>query len=109
MEIVSTVQHCGGLTGSPQPGKGSRMRTYRHYRNLRIDGDEYTSGFLGLDWFPSEESSRARQRYESGVERLLDRIRGTGTGLAVVSEIGRRPNRVMTIRPYRATAATGPC
>jgi hypothetical protein len=31
---------------------GGEMQQFRAVPNLPVDGDEFTSGFLGLDWFP---------------------------------------------------------
>jgi hypothetical protein len=40
------------------------MITYFACGNLKVDGDDYTSGTLGLHWFPSAIASGNRAHYE---------------------------------------------
>ncbi len=82
------------------------MRTFSSCHNIRIDGDEYTSGFLGLDWFPSNAASAQKQRYETETLAALDRLANTWTGWAVITEVFYR-SQIMTIRPYHPTPQTG--
>src|SRR5258708_39482231 len=88
---------------------GCLMRDYTQCRNIRIDGDEYTEGFLGLDWFPSGTSSRKKDHFEVGVVRVLDLLRKTMVGWSVLIEIYYLPKRTMFIRPYHPTPAAGVC
>lgn len=83
------------------------MRTFSSYHNIKIDGDEYTSGFLGLDWFPSTAAAAQKQRYETEIVASLDRLADTWSGWAVFTEIFYR-SQTMTIRPFHPTKQTGP-
>jgi hypothetical protein len=83
------------------------MITYDNCANLKIDGDEYTAGFLGLHWFPSSVASGNQAHYERAVIQNLETIIGTQTGLAVLNGIGNCRHATMFIRPYHATAAFG--
>jgi hypothetical protein len=83
------------------------MRSFSSYHNIKIDGDEYTSGFLGLDWFPSTAAAAQKQRYETDIVASLERLADTWSGWAVLTEIFYR-SRTMTIRPFHPTEQTGP-
>jgi Effector protein len=83
------------------------MRSFSSYHNIKIDGDEYTSGFLGLDWFPSTAAAAQKQRYETDIVASLERLADTWSGWAVFTEIFYR-SRTMTIRPFHPTKQTGP-
>ncbi|MPZ56828.1 MAG: hypothetical protein GEU91_10105 [Rhizobiales bacterium] len=80
------------------------MREYHQCRNIIVDGDEFTEGALGLDWFPSAASSQAKQKYETGILDALERLRKTWAGWSVITEIFQIQSRKMYIRPYHATA-----
>lgn len=82
------------------------MQTFSSCHNIKIDGDEYTSGFLGLDWFPSTAAASQKQRYETDIVAALDRLANTWSGWAVVTEIFYRQQK-MTIRPYHPTPQLG--
>ena len=85
------------------------MRKYPNCLNIRIDGDEYTEGFLGLDWFPSAASEQKKTHFEQEVARILDTLGKAWVGWAVLTEIYNLPKRIMTIMPYYPTAKTGVC
>jgi Effector protein len=76
------------------------MITYIACGNLKIDGEEYTSGILGLHWFPSAIASGNQAHYEREVTQNLDTILATQTGVAVLNGIGGRRHSAMYIRPY---------
>jgi hypothetical protein len=82
------------------------MQTYSKCHNLKIDGGEYTTGLLGLDWFPSTGASARKQRYEMDIVKTLDRLAGSWTGWAVINEIFFRQWQ-MTIHPYFADPVNG--
>jgi hypothetical protein len=83
------------------------MRAFGACQNIIIDGDEFTSGFLGLDWLPSRAATLLKENYESGVSALLNRLIGKYTGWTVIIEIFYS-GRKMYIRPFHPTASTGP-
>lgn len=83
------------------------MRTFSAYHNIKVDGDEYTRGFAGLDWFPSKAASAQKERYETDIVAFLDRLADSWTGWAVLTEIFYR-SQTMTIRPFHPTPQTGP-
>ncbi|MGC2657904.1 MAG: M91 family zinc metallopeptidase [Bryobacteraceae bacterium] len=82
------------------------MRTYHDVPNIKIDGDEYTSGFLGLDWAPSKDAKIQKQRYETDINAALERLANTWTGWAIITEI-YYTQRQMVICPYHPTPQTG--
>jgi hypothetical protein len=83
------------------------MRTFSSYHNIKIDGDEYTKGFLGLDWIPSPAASAQKQRYETEIVAALERLADTWAGWAALTEIFYR-SQIMTIQPFHPTKQTGP-
>jgi len=82
------------------------MQTFSSCHNIKIDGDEFTSGFLGLDWLPSNAATAQKQRYESDTVAALNRLANTWTGWAIVNEIFYRQQK-MTIRPYHPSPELG--
>jgi hypothetical protein len=82
------------------------MRAFSRRQNIKIDGDEFTSGFLGLDWIPSNDSSATKRRYETDVADTLDRLIRSWAGWAVINEIFCAQKK-MTILPYHPTPETG--
>jgi hypothetical protein len=82
------------------------MQVFTKCHNIKIDGDEYTSGFLGLDWFPSAASAGQKHKYESDTLATLDRLTKTWTGWAVITEI-YYTGKTMVIQPYYPTPQTG--
>jgi hypothetical protein len=85
------------------------MQRYSQCRNIIIDGDEFTKGILGLDWFPSSASRMAKINYENGVLSQLNAILSSTTGRVLIHEIASRSSKTMFIRPYHATPETGTC
>jgi hypothetical protein len=82
------------------------MLTYSKCHNIKIDGDEFTSGILGLDWFPSSASAGQKAKYEYDVVAVLDKIIASWTGWAVIDEIFYR-SQWMRVQPYHPTPETG--
>jgi len=82
------------------------MQTFSKCHNIKIDGDEFTSGFLGLDWFPSSSSAGQKHRYESDIQATLERLMKAWTGWAVITEIFYS-GKTMVIQPYHPTKETG--
>lgn len=82
------------------------MTPFARCPNIIVDGDEFVSGFLGLDWFPSKQASADRADYEKSVIDSLNRLLGRMAGWAVIVEIFNLP-RKMYIRPYHPTPKTG--
>jgi hypothetical protein len=80
------------------------MLIFSKCHNIKVDGDEYTAGFLGLDWFPSAGSSANKETYENDVISALNRIINTMTGWAVINEIFYR-SKGMVIKPFHPSAA----
>jgi hypothetical protein len=83
------------------------MREYPQCRNIHIDGDEYTDGFLNL--FPSAANKQKKAHFEDGVVRVLDILGKTRTGWALLVEIFYLPKCMMTIRPYHPDPKWGVC
>lgn len=83
------------------------MLNFQDCNNITVDGDEFTSGFLGLDWFPSADSSANRRRYEYDVIITLRRIIQTFAGWSVINEVFYLRPRTMRILPYHPTPVTG--
>jgi hypothetical protein len=59
------------------------MQSFKTVKNLQVDGDEFTSGILGLDWLPTAAAKASKSGYENGVPvytqpagELLDRMGG---------------------------------
>lgn len=80
------------------------MKSYSSVSNLFVNGDEFTEGFLGLDWFPSKSASQKKATYENETLKLLDKLEKTGTGWCVINEIKMLNPRKMTIVPFHPTA-----
>lgn len=76
------------------------MQHYKKVPNISVDGGEFTSGILGLDWFPSSQASAQKSNYESGVVSILDKLLTRRTGWAVLTEIFYTKGEKMVIRPY---------
>jgi hypothetical protein len=83
------------------------MRAFSRCQNIKIDGDEFTSGFLGLAWAPSHDASTKKQSYETDIANTLDRLMRSWAGWAVINEIFYAQKQ-MTILPYLPTPETGP-
>jgi hypothetical protein len=81
------------------------MQTFNQCANIEIDGDEHTSGFLGLHWFPSAGASATKEHYEADVLTSLKRLVGRYIGWCVINEIFYQRPRKMTILPYHPTAS----
>lgn len=79
------------------------MQSFKAIPNIGVDGGEFTSGFLGLDWLPSASSSKLKSDHESGVLAILNRLLGKRTGWAVLTEIFYTKSEKMVIRPYHPT------
>jgi hypothetical protein len=79
------------------------MQHFKPVPNIAVDGDEFTSGFLGLDWFPSGDAASHKRNFESGVLKLLDDLIKTWTGWAVMTDVFSVSNKHMVIRPYHPT------
>jgi hypothetical protein len=75
------------------------MRTFKFPPNIRIDGDEYLEGFLGLSWFPSDKAKQNRSNYELGVEGVLSRLLQKYTSYQVLAAIKGLQGRTITIKP----------
>jgi hypothetical protein len=56
------------------------MQHFQLVPNIAVDGDEFTSGFLGLDWLPSAQASADKRNYETGVLTILTGLIRTWTG-----------------------------
>jgi hypothetical protein len=80
------------------------MRTFQPVPNIKVDGDEYTAGFLGLHWFPTAGPSANQQHYENDVLGALDRLMKTMSGWAVLNDIYYAPSKTMIIQPFHPTA-----
>src|SRR6266853_1127061 len=78
------------------------MQRFQLVPSIAVDGDEFTSGFLGLDWLPSAEASANKRNYETAVLTILTGLMRTWTGWAVMTEIFGSPKK-MVIRPYHPT------
>lgn len=83
------------------------MQDFESCRNIKIDGDEFTSGFLGLHWFPSAGSSANQQHYTNDVNAALKRLMQTFAGWAAINEVYYLSPHIMTIRPYHPSATLG--
>jgi hypothetical protein len=82
------------------------MQQFNLIPNIAVDGDEFTSGALGLDWFPSAAASASKRNYETGVLTMLTKLIRTWTGWAVMTEVFGKQKK-MVIRPYHPTPQTG--
>jgi hypothetical protein len=82
------------------------MRAFSRCQNIKIDGDEFTSGFLGLAWFPSHDSSSKKQGYEADISNTLDRLVRTWCGWSVINEIFYT-QKSMVILPYHPSPEMG--
>jgi hypothetical protein len=82
------------------------MQHFQLVPNIAVDGDEFTSGFMGLDWLPSGEATTNKRNYETGVLTILAGLIRTSTGWAVMTEIYGSPKK-MVIRPYHPTPRGG--
>ena len=67
------------------------MQHFQLVPNIAVDGDEFTSGFLGLDWLPSAQASADKRNYETGVLTILTGLIRTWTGWAVMTDIFGNP------------------
>jgi hypothetical protein len=83
------------------------MQLFSKCNNIQILGDEFTSGFLGLHWFPSAGSSANKQHYENDVLAALNRLIKTYTGWCVINEVYYQRPRQMLIMPYHPTPERG--
>jgi hypothetical protein len=83
------------------------LQKLQSIQNIIVDGDEFTAGALGLDWFPSAGASAAKRDYETGVMNILNKLLHTWTGWAVMMEIFHTNHKKMIIRPYHPTAGAG--
>src|ERR1700678_4099067 len=104
--LCQLTRHISALTIRSTKRRAGDMQTYSKCHNLKIDGGEYTTGLLGLDWFPSTGASARKQRYEMDIVKTLDRLAGSWTGWAVINEIFFRQWQ-MTIHPYFADPVNG--
>lgn len=80
------------------------MLRFKSCENIIVDGDEFTSGFLGLDWLPSGAAKSKKVNYESAVIGTLTRLISKFSGWAVIVEIFRT-NKKMYVRPFHPTPA----
>jgi hypothetical protein len=78
------------------------MQHFKSVPNIAVDGDEFTAGFLGLDWLPSAGALASKRKYESEVLAILIGLLRTWTGWAVMNEISGVPKK-MVIRPFHPT------
>jgi len=39
------------------------MQHFQLVPNIAVDGDEFTSGFMGLDWLPAGEATTTKRNY----------------------------------------------
>lgn len=85
------------------------MQRYSRCNNIIVDGDEFTRGLAGLDWFPSATSSAQKRDFENGVFAVLEIISGTQSGRAVIADIARARSFALTILPYHPDAVNGVC
>jgi hypothetical protein len=69
--------------------------------NIFIDGHDLIKGFLGLDWFPSDEAKRRKQQYETNMVNLLRAVMKPAVGFWVVREIQGAGKRLI-IMPWVA-------
>jgi hypothetical protein len=76
------------------------MQKYKFCANIRIDGDEFISGFLGLTWFPSAQAERKQADYEKGVDMQLDVLLKSFAGWSIINEIYKQSKKTLTIRPF---------
>ena len=83
------------------------MQVFQACKNITISGDEFTSGFLGLHWFPSANSSANKSHYENDVVAGLTRLVKTYIGWCVINEIFFLSTRKMLIIPYKPTPTGG--
>jgi hypothetical protein len=82
------------------------MQVFTPCQNIVVDGDEFTSGFLGLDWFPSGGASSQKANYENETIRLLTDLMKKFTGWAIINEIYYMKKK-MTIRPFHPSKELG--
>ena len=76
------------------------MKYFPYVPNLKINGDGYLKGFLGLDWCPSSKAKAEVDSFEKKVGALLYGIWKSYTGYWVMSEINlARHKRVEIIPP----------
>lgn len=69
-------------------------------KNLGVDGSYYLKGFLGLDWFPSDQAKRNVKTYESAIEKLVTQLNGPATSFWLLKEI-ESANKSLIIKPWR--------
>jgi len=69
-------------------------------KNLAVDGSYYLKGFLGLDWFPSDQAKRNVEVYERSIEQLVQRLTMSATSFWVLKEI-ESGNKSLIIKPWR--------
>jgi hypothetical protein len=79
------------------------MQHFSECQNIEVDGDEYTSGFLGLHWFPSAGASADKRRYEADVLACLRRLARSYVGWCVINEVFYQRPRKLTILPFHPT------
>ena len=47
------------------------MQHFQLVPSIALDGAEFTSGFLGLDWLPSAQAAADKRNYETGVLMIV--------------------------------------
>jgi hypothetical protein len=75
------------------------MRGFKVVPNIKIDGDEYLKGILGLAWAPSDTAKQNKNNYELGVESVLSRLLERYTSYQVLMAIKGVNGRTITIKP----------
>jgi hypothetical protein len=75
------------------------MKYFPYVPNLKINGDGYLKGFLGLDWLPSSEAKSKVDSFEKKVGALLYGIWKSYTGYWVILEINLARDKQVQITP----------
>ncbi|HTN74829.1 MAG TPA: hypothetical protein VL096_06260 [Pirellulaceae bacterium] len=63
------------------------MRASKHFPAIKIDGDYFIEGFLGLKWLPSDEALANRNKWESEVDDVLGKLVKPQSSAAVLKAL----------------------
>lgn len=75
------------------------MKYFPHVRNLYINADEYLDGFLGLNWFPSDNAKQHVEVFEKKIARILFRLWKVYSSAWIMYEIATASTKEVHIIP----------
>lgn len=86
----------------------SNMQLWSPSPNIFVNGDSYLKGFLGLDWLPSNDAIRNKQRYETWCKQSLSTLLSKYTSYWVMKEVFAKTPKRVTLEPLREEDTTPP-